>query len=188
MSTVSVISALRLMNLKPLEPLQQSCPFKKLYPSALQQDDTFFMKLAYNQAIDAWNQAEIPIGAVIQRGGEVIASAYNQVELLKDATAHAEVLAITQASRSIGDWRLTGCTLYVTKEPCPMCSGATLLARLDRVVYAFADPKMGFLGGAQSLHEQAAMNHHPKVSQGVLEAECRLLLQSFFVHRRGEGA
>ena len=164
----------------------EACPFEKFFPSILQQDDSFFMKLAYNQAIEAWKHAEVPIGAVIEYEGKIIASAYNQVEMLKDPTAHAEVLAITQASRALNSWRLQGCTLYVTKEPCPMCSGAALLGRLKRVVFAFSDPQMGCLGGADSLHQLAHINHHLKISQGVLADECRLILQSFFAQRRRE--
>ena len=104
------------------------CPFPKLFPSQLLRDDVFYMSLAYNQAIDAWREDEVPVGAIIELGGEVIAAAHNQVDGTRDPTAHAEILAMTQAARAIGDWRLTGATLYVTKEPCPMCSGATLMA------------------------------------------------------------
>ena len=106
------------------------------------------MALAFNRAVDAWREDEVPIGAVIVKAGEVVASAHNAVESLKDPTAHAEILAITQAAKAIGDWRLNECTLYVTKEPCPMCAGAAIMSRLGRVVYAWGDPKMGCLGGA----------------------------------------
>jgi tRNA(adenine34) deaminase len=161
------------------------CPFEKRFPSQLVRDDTFFMSLAYNQAIDAWRRGEVPIGAVIERDGEIIAFAHNTVEAAHDPTAHAEVLAITQAANAIGDWRLDGCTLYVTKEPCPMCSGATLMSRLKRVCYAVRDPKMGCLGGATDLNALPRVNHHLEISAGeIMEAECRELLQAFFRLKR----
>lgn len=165
-------------------PAPQPCPFEKVFPSQLVRDDAFFMSLAYNQAIEAWRQDEVPIGAVIVRDGEVIAAAHNTVESSDDPTAHAEMLAITQAATRVGDWRLEGCTLYVTKEPCPMCSGATLMARVQRVVYAVADQKMGCLGGATDLNELPQVNHHLSVSRGVLEKPCLELLQAFFKLKR----
>lgn len=161
------------------------CPFEKRFPSQLVRDDGFFMSLAYNQAIDAWRQDEVPIGAVIARDGEVIAAAHNTVESAHDPTAHAEMLAITQAAAKLGDWRLEGCTLFVTKEPCPMCSGATLMSRFQRVCYAVRDPKMGCLGGATDLNALPRVNHHLEITAGgVLEAECRELLQAFFRLKR----
>jgi len=161
------------------------CPFEKRFPSQLVRDDVFFMSLAYNQAIEAWRQDEVPIGCVIEHGGEVIASAHNTVEASHDPTAHAEVLAITQAAARLGDWRLEGCTLYVTKEPCPMCSGATLMSRLKRVCYAVPDPKMGCLGGATDLNALPRVNHHLELTAGgVLEDECRAMLQAFFKLKR----
>jgi tRNA(adenine34) deaminase len=161
------------------------CPFEKRFPSQLVRDDAFFMSLAYNQAIDAWRRGEVPIGAVIERDGEIIALAHNTVEAAHDPTAHAEVLAITQAANAIGDWRLDGCTLYVTKEPCPMCSGATLMSRLKRVCYAVRDPKMGCLGGATDLNALPRVNHHLEISAGeIMEPECRELLQAFFRLKR----
>lgn len=123
------------------------CPFPPLHPSYLSRGDEFFMKLAYNQALKAWNCGEVPVGAVIEFGGELIAQAHNSVEGSRDPTAHAEILAITQAAAKLGDWRLAGATLYVTKEPCPMCAGACVMSRLKRVVYAVSDPKMGFWEG-----------------------------------------
>jgi tRNA(adenine34) deaminase len=161
------------------------CPFDKRFPSQLIRDDTFFMSLAYNQAIDAWRGDEVPIGAVIARDGEVIAAAHNTVEGAHDPTAHAEMIALTQAAAALGEWRLDGCTLYVTKEPCPMCSGATLMSRLQRVCYAVRDPKMGCLGGATDLNALPRVNHHLEItSGGVLEDECRGLLQAFFRGKR----
>ena len=173
------------------QPPQQPslpCPFEKRFPSQLVRDDTFFMSLAYNQAIDGWREDEVPIGCVIAHEGEVIASAHNTVESAHDPTAHAEMLAITQAAAHLGDWRLENCTLYVTKEPCPMCSGATLMARVKRVCYAVPDPKMGCLGGATNLSELPRVNHRCELTAGgVLENECKELLQTFFkMKRNGE--
>ena len=164
-----------------------NCPYEKLFPSQLLRDDVFFMSLAYNQAIEAWRRDEVPIGAVIEIGGEVVAAAHNSVEGAHDPTAHAEMLVLTQAASKIGDWRLEGATLYATKEPCPMCSGATLMSRLKRVCYAVPDPKMGCLGGATNLNELPRVNHHLEVTAGgVLESECRELLQAFFRLKRLE--
>lgn len=144
------------------------------------------MWLAYNQAIDAWKQDEVPIGAVIVLGGEVIASAHNQRDSTRDPTAHAEILAMTQAARSVDNWRLTDATLYVTKEPCPMCSGATLMSRLKRVVFAVSDPKMGCLGGATDLTALPQSNHRLDLTRGVLEKPCLELLQAYFKLKRNE--
>ncbi len=163
------------------------CPFEKRFPSQLVRDDAFFMSLAYNQAIDAWRVDEVPIGAVIEIGGEVIAAAHNTVEGAHDPTAHAEMIAITQAAAKIGNWRLEGATVYVTKEPCPMCSGAMLMSRVKRVCYAVPDPKMGCLGGATNLNDLPRVNHHVELTAGgVLEGECRELLQKFFQLKRRE--
>ncbi len=163
------------------------CPFEKLFPSQLQRDDEFYMKLAYNQAIDAWRQDEVPVGAVIEYHGEVVAAAHNRVDATRDPTAHAEILALTQASNALGDWRLNECRLYVTKEPCPMCSGAAVMARLGEVIYATPDPKMGCLGGATALHDIPTLNHRVNVRGGVLETECTALIQAFFQRKRLEG-
>lgn len=162
------------------------CPFEKRFPSQLQRDDEFYMWLAYNQAIDAWKQDEVPIGAVIVLGGEVIAAAHNQRDSTRDPTAHAEILAMTQAARSVDNWRLTDATLYVTKEPCPMCSGATLMSRLKRVVFAVSDPKMGCLGGATDLNALPQSNHRLELTRGVLEKPCLELLQAYFKLKRNE--
>jgi len=162
-----------------------ACPFEKRFPSQLVRDDSFYMSLAYNQAIDAWRKDEVPIGCVIELGGEIIGAAHNTVESANDPTAHAEMLAITQAANRIGDWRLEHATLYVTKEPCPMCSGATLMSRLKRVCFAVPDPKMGCLGGATNLNNLPRVNHHLELTAGgVLEPECRELLQAFFKLKR----
>lgn len=162
----------------------QSCPFEKVFPSRLRLDDTFFMYLAYNEAIDAWREDEVPVGAIIESGGEVIGSAHNQVESTGDPTAHAEVLAITQAARAIGDWRLNSATLYVTKEPCPMCSGALIMSRVGRLVYGAADPRMGCMGGAANLNDLPRSNHTVPITPRILEQECTALLQAFFRKKR----
>lgn len=148
------------------------------------QSDDFFMGEALRQAMRAGQAGETPVGAVIARAGRIIARAFNQVELLKDATAHAEMLAITQAEEAAGDWRLTDCTLYVTKEPCPMCAGAIVHVRLARVVYGAADAKAGAAGSALNLLQFPTLNHSCVITRGVRQAECRALLQEFFAEKR----
>ena len=142
------------------------------------------MTLAFNRAVDGWNDNEVPIGAVVVAKGEVVGSAYNRVSSTADPTAHAEIIAITQAATAIGDWRLNGATLYVTKEPCPMCSGACIISRVARVVYAVSDPKMGCLGGATNLNEIPASNHHFVIDKDVMADECLELIQAFFRLKR----
>ena len=146
--------------------------------------DDYFMGEALRQAAKAYAQDEVPVGAVVVRAGRIIARAYNQVETLKDATAHAEMLALTQAENAVGDWRLTDCTLYVTKEPCPMCAGAAVHTRLARVVFGLGDPKGGAAGGALNLLQFPTLNHRCDISTGVRLEECRALLQSFFTEQR----
>ena len=148
------------------------------------QSDQYFMGEALRQAARAYEAEEVPIGAVVVRDGRIIARAFNQVELLKDATAHAEMLALTQAEEVVGDWRLTDCTLYVTKEPCPMCAGAIVHVRLARVVFGVSDPKGGAAGGALNLLQFPSFNHQCEITRGVREAECRALLQTFFAEQR----
>lgn len=168
-------------------PATPPCPFEKRFPSQLARDDAFYMSLAYNQAIDAWREDEVPVGAVIESAGEVVAAAHNRVEGAGDPTAHAEMLAITQAASRLGDWRLEGATVYVTKEPCPMCSGALVMSRVKRVCFAVPDPRMGCLGGAADLNALAGSNHRLEVTAGgVLEDPCRELIQAFFRLRRTE--
>lgn len=162
------------------------CPFDKVFPSQLKKDELFFMQLAYNQAIDAWKEDEVPIGAIIEFKGEVIAADHNRTVQTKDPTAHAEMLVITEAAKAIGDWRLNEARLFVTKEPCPMCSGASIMARLGHVFYATKDPKMGCLGGAFSLQGLPKLNHMLTATGGVYEAECTALLQAFFKGKRIE--
>src|SRR5437667_4928959 len=148
------------------------------------QSDDYFMREALRQATRAYEAEEVPVGAVIVREGRVIARSCNQVELLKDATAHAEMLAITAAEGAIGDRRLTDCTLYVTKEPCPMCAGAIVHVRLARVVFGASDVKAGAAGSVLNLLQFPAFNHRCEITAGVREPECRALLQSFFAQRR----
>ena len=139
---------------------------------------------ALRQARKAYAAEEVPIGAVIVREGTIIARAWNQVELLKDATAHAEMLAITQAEAEVGDWRLTDCDLYVTKEPCPMCAGAIVHARLRRVIFGCGDAKGGAAGGMINLLQMPQLNHRSEITPGVLAADCAAILKDFFSARR----
>ncbi|MDR1256028.1 MAG: tRNA adenosine(34) deaminase TadA [Puniceicoccales bacterium] len=163
------------------------CPFKKIFPSKLLVSDEYYMAFAYNEAILAWQGGEVPIGAVAVANGEIIASCHNSVATLNDPTAHAEILAITQSARAVGDWRLNDVTLYVTKEPCPMCAGATIMSRVGRVVYAVPDGKMGCLGGSFCMQNLSGINHRPQVTAGVLRDQCLKLLQSFFELKRLPG-
>jgi tRNA(adenine34) deaminase len=148
--------------------------------------DYHFMDEALRLARRAFQEGEVPVGAVIVCQGHIIARAHNQVETLKDATAHAEMLALTQAQQVAGDWRLNGCTLFVTKEPCPMCAGAIVHTRLDRVVFGASDPKTGAAGGVINLLQFPSFNHACEISGGVREADCRLLLQAFFRQQRSQ--
>lgn len=146
--------------------------------------DHYFMGEALRQAAKAYEKGEVPIGAVVVRDGRVIARANNQVETLKDATAHAEMLVLTQAESAVGDWRLTDCTLYVTKEPCPMCAGAIVHTRIARVVFGASDPKGGAAGGALNLLQFPTLNHRCEITSGLRMEECRALLQNFFLEQR----
>ncbi len=146
--------------------------------------DDYFMGEALRQAQRAYAAGEVPVGAVIVRADRIVARAWNQVELLKDATAHAEMLALTQAQAAVGDWRLTDCTLYVTKEPCPMCAGAIVHARLQRVVFGAPDPKAGAAGGVLNLLQFPTFNHRCAITPGVRLEECRALLRDFFLEQR----
>src|SRR5918996_641547 len=148
--------------------------------------DEHFMREALRQAQKAYEADEVPVGAVVARAGKIIARAYNQVELLKDATAHAEMLALTQAEAAVGDWRLTDCDLYVTKEPCAMCAGALVHVRIHRVVFGCADPRAGAAGSVINLLQLPSLNHQCEITAGVLRNECASILQDFFRKRRGE--
>ena len=164
------------------------CPFEKVYPSELNRDADYFMTHAYNEAIEAYRKDEVPIGAVIEHGGRIIAAAHNQSRSTNDPTAHAEILAISQAAHTLGDWRLNECTLYVTKEPCPMCSGALVIARIGKVYYGLPDEKMGGVGGAVDLGALPRSNHHFESIGGVLEDLNHAILKTFFETKRASNA
>src|SRR3989440_7709234 len=148
------------------------------------QNDATFMREALRLAARARERDEVPVGAVVVRAGKIIGRAYNQVELLKDATAHAEMLALTQAEAAVGDWRLVDCDLYVTKEPCVMCAGALVHVRIRRVIFGCADPRSGGGGGIINLLQHPALNHRCEITSGILMQECAGLLQNFFQARR----
>jgi len=145
------------------------------------------MGRALEMARTAGAHGDVPIGCVIVHGGDEIAVAGNERELRQDPTAHAEILALRDASRASGSWRLEGCTLYVTLEPCAMCAGAMVLARLDRVVFGAADPKAGFAGSLGDLVRDPRLNHAPELTGGVLAEACGDLLRDFFRERRVSG-
>lgn len=146
-----------------------------------------YMRVALSEAAAALHENEVPIGAVIARGDRVIGAGHNQRESLKDPTAHAEMIAITQAAASIGDWRLEDCTLYVTLEPCPMCCGAILQARIPVVVYGAADPKAGAAESLFRLLSDNRLNHRCQLVPGVLAEECGQMLTQFFQAQRRLG-
>lgn len=142
------------------------------------------MRMALRQARLADAAGEVPVGAVIYNGGELAGQAWNQTQLLKDPTAHAEMLAITQAAAAAGDWRLTDSILYVTKEPCPMCAGAIVLARIPLVVWGMSDPLRGGAVSRFRILQTPELNHRAEVLSGVLEDECTRIVQEFFRRRR----
>ncbi|MGH8806583.1 MAG: tRNA adenosine(34) deaminase TadA [Noviherbaspirillum sp.] len=146
--------------------------------------DAIYMQQAISQARNAWALGEVPVGAVVVKDGEVIATGFNQPIGTHDPTAHAEIMALRAASVILGNYRLPGCELYVTLEPCAMCSGAMMHARLARVVFGASDPKTGACGSIVNLFEQEKLNHHTEVVGGVLADECGALLKEFFVERR----
>lgn len=152
--------------------------------SARTDPDEQFMRRAIDAAMIAEENGDVPIGAVIVHRNQVIGRAWNQREQLNDPTAHAEIIALTQAASSIGSWRLHGCTIYVTLEPCPMCAGALVLGRLDRLVYGCPDPKTGACGSLYDIVRDERLNHRLEVTSGVLADECAALLQDFFRQRR----
>jgi tRNA(adenine34) deaminase len=147
-------------------------------------NDEYFMREALRQARKAYDADEVPVGAIIVREDKIIARAHNQVELLKDATAHAEMLALTQAEAAVGDWRLIDCELYVTKEPCPMCAGALVHTRVRRVIFGCADPAGGAAGSVVDLLQMPTLNHRCDIAVGVLEHECTAILKDFFRQKR----
>jgi len=150
-------------------------------PSDVQQR---MMSLAIERAREAESHGDVPIGAVVARDGEPLSAAGNERELRRDPTAHAEILAIRAAAEELGGWRLPDTTLYVTLEPCAMCAGAIVLARIPEIVYGAADPKAGAAGSVLDVLAEPALNHRPQVTGGVMEGECAALLREFFASRR----
>jgi tRNA(adenine34) deaminase len=149
-------------------------------------EDEQFMRLAIGQATIAEENGDVPIGAVIVYENRIIAKAYNQREQLNDPTAHAEIIALTQAAAALETWRLTGCSIYVTLEPCPMCAGALVLARIDRLVFGCNDPKTGACGSLYNIVQDSRLNHRLEVTSGILPDECAKQLQDFFEKKRTE--
>jgi tRNA(adenine34) deaminase len=147
-------------------------------------DDEQVMRLALQEARRCLDHDDVPIGAIVTRDGKVLAAAGNQREVANDPTAHAEILALRAAAVAVGSWRLEGCTLTVTLEPCAMCAGASVLSRVDRVVFGAADPKAGFAGSLGNLLQDPRLNHSVSITEGVLEDECGDLLRMFFRERR----
>lgn len=146
--------------------------------------DEIWMRQALDQAHNAWALGEVPVGAVVVKDGQVIATGFNQPIGTHDPTAHAEIMALRAAATILGNYRLPGCELYVTLEPCVMCSGAMMHARLARVVFGASDPKTGACGSIVNLFEQSQLNHHTQLTGGVLATECGTLLKDFFAERR----
>ena len=149
--------------------------------------DQMFMQQAFREAQQAADEDEVPVGAVIIQDGKIIAKAHNQIERLKDPTAHAEMIAITQATHTLGSKWLYNCTMYVTLEPCSMCAGALVLARVERLVIAALDPKSGACGSVFNIAESHKLNHRLKVEQGPLAQESATILQNFFKKKRSRG-
>ena len=149
-------------------------------------EDERFMKAAIEAAKIAEENGDVPIGAVIVGKNKIIGRAYNQREQLADPTAHAEIIALTQAAAALENWHLNGCTIYVTLEPCPMCAGALVLSRMDRLVYGCDDPKAGACGSLYNIVTDERLNHRLEVTSGVLQEQCRQQLQEFFAKRRIE--
>lgn len=146
--------------------------------------DDYFMRLALREAARAPEHGDVPIGAVVVRGGEVIAAARNERELRADPTAHAEILGLREAARVLGSWRLSDAVVYVTLEPCAMCAGALVLARVARVVFGASDPKAGACGSVLDVLSEPRLNHRPDVAGGLLAPDCGELLSDFFASRR----
>jgi tRNA(adenine34) deaminase len=148
--------------------------------------DAAFMQLALDQAQHAWALGEVPVGAVVVKDGAVIASGFNRPIGSHDPTAHAEIMALRAAAQALGNYRLPGCELYVTLEPCAMCAGAMMHARLARVVYGASDPKTGACGSVVNLFGQEQLNHHTGLAGGVMAEQCAALLKRFFAERRAQ--
>lgn len=150
--------------------------------------DIDFMSIALDLARTAGSLGEVPVGAVVVKDGEIVGRGYNQPISKHDPTAHAEVMALRDAAQKLGNYRLPGCTLYVTLEPCAMCSGAIMHARVGRVVFGATDPKTGVAGSVINLYTEARLNHHASIEGGLMAGECGSLLSSFFAARRNKTA
>lgn len=149
--------------------------------------DEEMMRIALREAERALDTEDVPVGAIVVREGRVIGRGRNQREALQDPTAHAEMIALTAAAAEVRSWRLEGCTLYVTLEPCTMCAGAIVLARIERVVFGADDPKAGACGSVYNIIEDGRLNHRPQMTAGVLAAECADVLRAFFAEQRAKG-
>jgi tRNA(adenine34) deaminase len=147
-------------------------------------DDNYYMGLALNEAQKAYEIGEVPIGAILVLDGQVVATGHNMRESWHDATAHAEMIAIREACQKLGRWRLTGLTLYVTIEPCPMCAGALVMSRIDRLVYGSADAKAGAIESIFNIAQNDALNHSMMVTSGIRAHECAQIMKDFFKQRR----
>lgn len=176
-----ILNAVQSRFFKGLCPLSELLPINPLTPH------DFWMKKALDEALLAFDEGEVPVGAVIIFQDRVIAAAHNQRETLNDPTAHAEMIAITQAAEVLGSWRLLDCTLYVTLEPCPMCAGAIVQARIPRVIYGTADPKAGACHSLFSLTSDIRLNHQAAALGGVMQEDCKAILQEFFRQQRALG-
>ena len=146
--------------------------------------DEYFMRLALREAARALEHDDIPVGAIVVKDGEVIGAGHNEREVRADPTAHAEIIALRAAARSLGSWRVLESVLYVTLEPCAMCAGAIVLARVPRVVFGTTDPKAGAAGSVLDVLAEPRLNHHPQVQDGLLAEECADMLRAFFASRR----
>ena len=156
-------------------------------PLTIHQIHELWMWQALDRAQQAFDEEEVPVGAIIVHNDRIIGEGYNLRETLKDPTAHAEMIAITQAADALGSWRLLDCTLYATLEPCPMCAGAIVQARIPRVVYGTDDPKGGACNTLYQITDDARLNHRASVTGGVLQQQCQTILREFFAHQRAQG-
>lgn len=163
----------------PVDPDAGETMTERFFPR-----DEHFMRLALREAQRATEHGDVPIGAVVAHGGEVIAAGHNERELRQDPTAHAEIVALREAARVVGSWRVLDAVLYVTLEPCAMCAGAIVLSRIPRVVFGACDPKAGACGSVLDVVGEPRLNHRPEVAAGLLAAECGALLSDFFASRR----
>jgi tRNA(adenine34) deaminase len=150
-------------------------------------DDQTFMRAAFHEAAAALDHEDVPVGAVVVHEGRIIGRGRNQREQLQDPTAHAEMIAITAAASHLSSWRLEGCTMYVTLEPCAMCAGALVLARMPRIVFGARDPKAGACGSLFNLCADPRLNHRVEITEGVMAEDCSMILREFFAMQRAKG-